>query len=79
MTPAIIPIIMRKRNSVGIEALVILAMYSPRTGRHYDSKDARSLILTAIMDDSTWRCQHGKFRAVSRACGAASDGDPPSP
>ena len=26
--------------------------------------DARRLILNGIMDDSTWRCQHGKFQRV---------------
>ena len=76
MTPAITPKIIRKRNSVGIEALVLLTLYSSRTGPHYDPKNAQRLILNGIMDDSTWRCQHGKFPdSASRSRSAVAPGD----
>jgi hypothetical protein len=65
MTPAITPTIIRKRNSVGIAALVFRTEYPSRTGRQYDPKTRPVLYSQA----ASWMIRHG---AVSMGNSAES-------
>jgi hypothetical protein len=76
MTPAITPTIIRKRNSVGIAALVFLTEYPSRTGRQYDPKTRPVLYSQA----AAWMIRHGPVSMGNSArdvcLSAALCGDP---